>query len=92
MKTLQNIITAVVFIFGTTLYAQQTPAKVQTSAYTITGATAHVGDGTVIDNASLNIDRIRIKLQFNLIKKYDNHYHLTNTLSYPDSFEYHNCE
>ena len=48
--------------------------------------------GAVIDNASLHIDRIRIKLQFNLIKKYDNHYHLTNTLSYPDSFEYHNCE
>ena len=48
--------------------------------------------GAVIDNALLNINRIRIKLQFKLIKNYDNHYHLTSALPNPDNFENHNCE
>ncbi len=36
--------------------AQQTPAPVQTEAYTIIGATAHIGDGTVIENAIIQLE------------------------------------
>lgn len=36
--------------------AQQTPAPAQTEVYTIVGATAHIGNGTVIDNAILIIE------------------------------------
>lgn len=32
-------------------FAQQTPASKQTTAYSIEGATAHLGDGTVIDDS-----------------------------------------
>ncbi|MGB0896236.1 MAG: amidohydrolase family protein [Flavobacteriaceae bacterium] len=40
------------FICSFTL-AQQTPANKQTQAITITGATAHIGNGTVIENATI---------------------------------------
>lgn len=38
------------FLMGSTL-AQQTPAAKQSVAYTIEGATAHIGNGQVIDNS-----------------------------------------
>ena len=38
------------FLVGNTL-AQQTPAAKQTTAFSIEGATAHLGNGSVIDNA-----------------------------------------
>lgn len=60
MKTLQTILTAVVFLVGATSYAQQTPAKAQTTAYSITGATAHIGDGTVVDNATIVFENGKI--------------------------------
>lgn len=60
MKTLQKILVAVVFVLGTTLNAQQTPAATQSTAYTITGATAHVGNGTVIENATIVLENGKI--------------------------------
>ncbi|WP_375251820.1 amidohydrolase family protein [Dokdonia donghaensis] len=60
MKTLQQLLVAVVFLLGATTNAQQTPAPAQATAYTITGATAHVGDGTVIDNATIVFENGKI--------------------------------
>lgn len=51
MKKYINILT--LLVLGSTLFAQQTPAPKQTEAITITGATAHIGDGTVIENSVL---------------------------------------
>ena len=39
-----------------TAQAQQTPADAQSGAITLTGATIHVGDGTVIENGSISFD------------------------------------
>lgn len=39
------------FLFIGNLSAQQTPASKQTTDYSIVGATAHIGDGTVIENS-----------------------------------------
>lgn len=51
MKTRHYIIGSLVALFSTVALAQQTPAPVQTGAITITGGTAHVGNGEVIENA-----------------------------------------
>lgn len=40
--------------------AQQTPASIQKEAITITGATAHIGDGTVIENCTLVFEEGKI--------------------------------
>ena len=40
------------FIIGS-LFAQQTPANKQTTAYSIEGATAHLGNGDIIENSLL---------------------------------------
>ena len=39
------------FFLGSTIIAQQTPAPKQTNAYSIEGATAHLGNGKVIKNS-----------------------------------------
>lgn len=41
----------IAFLFAGTVIAQQTPAPKQTEAYTIHGATAHLGNGKVINNS-----------------------------------------
>lgn len=42
------------FLLGLVLtYAQQTPAPIQTEAFTVEGATAHLGNGKVIENSLL---------------------------------------
>ncbi|MBT8272067.1 MAG: amidohydrolase family protein [Flavobacteriaceae bacterium] len=54
MKHLQHII--LVFLVGMVgAFAQQTPAPEQTEAYTIIGATAHIGNGEVIENSLIII-------------------------------------
>ncbi len=51
MKTL-NYIHITLFLLCITLsFAQQTPAPEQTKDFAIVGATAHIGDGTVIENS-----------------------------------------
>lgn len=44
----------------TITFAQQTPAPSQTEAFTITGATAHIGDGTVIENSVIIVENGKI--------------------------------
>tara|TARA_R110002049_G_scaffold13550_20_gene59072 strand:- start:1937 stop:3226 length:1290 start_codon:yes stop_codon:yes gene_type:complete len=51
MKNLQQIIILLALCFGFTGLAQQTPAKAQNGAITIKGATAHIGNGEVIENS-----------------------------------------
>ncbi|MEX0289548.1 MAG: amidohydrolase, partial [Flavobacteriaceae bacterium] len=46
-----SIITCLALVF--TGNAQQTPAPPQNEAITITGATAHIGDGSIIENCTL---------------------------------------
>jgi len=41
-------------------FAQQTPASAQKEAMTITGATAHIGDGTVMENTTLVFENGKI--------------------------------
>ena len=43
--------TFLIFFISSSLFAQQTPAPKQTKAYSIEGATAHLGNGKVIQNA-----------------------------------------
>lgn len=50
-KKYLSLVFGLTVIFG--LSAQQTPAPVQKEAITITGATAHIGNGTVIENCTL---------------------------------------
>ena len=51
---MKNIISITLFLLATTsLPAQQTPAPKQTQAILITGATAHLGTGEVIQNAAI---------------------------------------
>jgi hypothetical protein len=45
MKTLKNIRTILIMSFGFIVYSQQTPAPLQKQVFTITGATAHIGNG-----------------------------------------------
>lgn len=51
MKHIYKIQIVVALLFSTLLVAQQTPAPKQTKAYSIEGATAHLGNGKVIENA-----------------------------------------
>jgi len=53
MKKHTNILIALLLIIGAKSWAQQTPADKQTEAITITGATAHIGNGTVIENCTI---------------------------------------
>jgi len=41
-------------------FAQQTPAPQQKEAFTIVGATAHIGDGTVIENSAIVVENGKI--------------------------------
>ncbi len=60
MRALKNIQIVALFIITTIAVAQQTPAPVQSGAYTITGATAHIGDGTIVENATIVIENGKI--------------------------------
>ncbi|MGK0251614.1 MAG: hypothetical protein ACI81G_001052, partial [Gammaproteobacteria bacterium] len=51
MKKLTHILASLCLLITSVAIAQQTPAPVQTGAYTILGATAHIGTGAVIDNS-----------------------------------------
>lgn len=53
MKTIKNLISVFILFVGVTVFAQQTPAPEQSGAITITGVTAHIGDGSVINNATI---------------------------------------
>jgi len=60
MKTVYTY--ALLFFWGcfTLVSAQQTPAKAQQTPITIQGATAHIGNGTVIENSTLIFEEGKI--------------------------------
>lgn len=51
-----KLITITLLIVSSNLFAQQTPAANQTEPISITGVTAHIGNGTVIENATIVIE------------------------------------
>lgn len=52
---------SVLMLCCTITFAQQTPADKQTEAISITGATIHVGDGTVIENGTVVFENGKIQ-------------------------------
>lgn len=53
MKTIKTIFYVLMLFVGVTAFAQQTPAPAQSGAISITGVTAHIGDGTILNNATI---------------------------------------
>lgn len=53
MKKQKKVLIALLLTCGMTSWAQQTPAEKQTETISLTGATAHIGDGTVVENCTL---------------------------------------
>ena len=65
-----NLIPALLCVFWIgNLFSQQTPAPKQTQAYSIEGATAHLGNGKVIENALLMFNDGKITFVGNAISK-----------------------
>ena len=60
MKNLYKILNIGLMLGCVMAFAQQTPAPKQTEAITITGATAHIGDGKVIENSIIIIENGKI--------------------------------
>ena len=60
MKTLKNIVASLLLIFTIQLTAQQTPADKQSETITIVGATAHIGNGKVIENSIITFENGKI--------------------------------
>ena len=56
MKIFKNIITLVFISFSLVVFAQQTPAPQQIKIITISGATAHIGNGSVIKNSIITFE------------------------------------
>ncbi len=57
---MKNIIITLTALISYSITAQQTPASAQTESILILGATAHIGDGTVIENSALGFDQGKI--------------------------------
>lgn len=53
MKNINKIVVAALLALGVTSWAQQTPADKQSGPISITGVTAHIGDGTVVENCTI---------------------------------------
>ena len=60
MKSIKNIVGITIVIIGLTVSAQQTPAPIQKEIVTIVGATAHLGNGSVIENSLIMFDNGKI--------------------------------
>lgn len=60
MKNLKKIFLFVMLLCSSIVIAQQTPAPKQTKAITIEGATAHLGNGKVIENSLIMFDSGKI--------------------------------
>ncbi|WP_062061020.1 amidohydrolase family protein [Aquimarina longa] len=59
MNKIIYIVAFYIFFFGN-ITAQQTPAKPQSTPITITGATAHIGNGKVIENSMIIFENGKI--------------------------------
>ena len=60
MKKVKQLLIVVLAIAGFQVLAQQTPAPVQSDAITIKGATAHIGNGQVIENSTIVFENGKI--------------------------------
>ena len=60
MKKFKYISLVFILLLSFNSIAQQTPADPQSEAITITGATAHLGDGTVIENSIITFENGKI--------------------------------
>ncbi len=60
MKHFKLHIILVALLFTSTVIAQQTPAPKQTQAYSIEGATAHLGNGKTIENSLIMFENGKI--------------------------------
>ncbi len=60
MKNIYKILNIGLMLSCVIAFAQQTPAPKQTEAITIMGATAHIGDGKVIENSIIVIENGKI--------------------------------
>lgn len=60
MKKLTHIFASLCLLITSVAIAQQTPAPAQAGAYTILGATAHIGNGEVIDNSVIVLENGKI--------------------------------
>jgi imidazolonepropionase-like amidohydrolase len=60
MKNSNKLLIALLLTFGMTSWAQQTPADKQSEAISITGVTAHIGDGTIIENCNIIFENGKI--------------------------------
>lgn len=56
-----NFITSALLLCCLCSFSQQTPAKKQSESITITGATIHIGDGTIIDNGIVIFENGKIQ-------------------------------
>ena len=56
MKIFKNITMLVFVSFSLVVFAQQTPAPLQNKIITISGATAHIGNGSVIKNSIITFE------------------------------------
>ncbi len=60
MKNIRYIAIALMIGFYHNIQGQQTPAPAQTEIISVTGATAHIGDGSVIENCTLVFENGKI--------------------------------
>ncbi|MBJ2174613.1 amidohydrolase family protein [Aureibaculum sp. A20] len=60
MKIIKNIVASLLFVFTIQLTAQQTPADKQSEVITIVGATAHIGNGEIIENSVITFENGKI--------------------------------
>lgn len=60
MKTIRQFLIVIALSVGLQTFAQQTPAPAQSGAITIQGATAHIGNGTVIENSVIVFENGKI--------------------------------
>lgn len=60
MKKINTIFFSLLLIMGTLLNAQQTPADPQAQSILIVGATAHIGNGQIIENSAVGFDKGKI--------------------------------
>lgn len=57
MDILNKKLSLIILFFGLIVSAQQTPAPVQSESILIVGVTAHIGNGQIIENASIGFDK-----------------------------------
>ncbi|NAS32839.1 amidohydrolase family protein [Flavobacteriaceae bacterium R38] len=60
MKYLKNIFFGLLVVMNSLVIAQQTPADAQSESILILGATAHIGNGQVIENSAIGFDKGKI--------------------------------